>query len=68
MLKTRTLASLVTLGGLAAGAVAAPASPAAARPGDAVQRSVNDLVAVDGFPGATASVRQPDGRVRNWRT
>jgi D-alanyl-D-alanine carboxypeptidase len=64
MPKTRTLASLLALGGLAAGvAVAAPAS---ARPGDAVRRSVNDLVAVDGFPGATASVRQPDGRVRDW--
>ena len=68
MPKTRTLASLVALGGIAAGgAVTAPAAAQAARGnGDVVQRSMDDLVRVDGLPGVMASVRQPDGRVRNW--
>jgi D-alanyl-D-alanine carboxypeptidase len=65
--RRRVLASLVALGGLAAGgAVAAPAVSASRGPGDAVQRSLNGLVGVDRFPGASASVRQADGRVRNY--
>ncbi len=76
MSKTRTIASppirraltaLVAFGGLAVGgAVAAPGSYASRGPGDAVQGSINRLVSVDKFPGAMASVRQPDGRVRNY--
>ena len=74
----RVLTALVALGGLAAGgAVAAPASQAsrggdavqksdAIQKSDAVQKSINGLVSVDKFPGATASVRQADGRVRNY--
>jgi D-alanyl-D-alanine carboxypeptidase len=63
----RAAASLAALGSLAFGiAVAAPASQAASRPGDVVQRKLNDLVTVDGFPGALASVRQTDGRVKRY--
>jgi D-alanyl-D-alanine carboxypeptidase len=34
--------------------------------GDAVQQSLNRLVADDGFPGVLASVRGADGRVRDY--
>jgi D-alanyl-D-alanine carboxypeptidase len=43
---------------LAAGALVTPASP--------VQHDLNDLVRKDGFPGALASVRGADGRVRDY--
>ncbi len=56
----RLLAALVIVG---AGLVAAPAAHAGASP---VQRSVDALVSRDGFPGVLASVRQPDGRTRNY--
>jgi D-alanyl-D-alanine carboxypeptidase len=63
--RRRVLTSLIALGGLAAGSTVAASAAQAAR-GDAVQRSLNSLVGVDGFPGAMASVRQADGRVRNY--
>jgi D-alanyl-D-alanine carboxypeptidase len=51
-------------------ALAAPSAFAssASRPGggDAVQQSLNRLVADDGFPGVLASVRGADGRVRDY--
>jgi D-alanyl-D-alanine carboxypeptidase len=49
------------------GALVAPAIPAAAAPRhDAVRQSIDRLVSADEFPGVMASVRQPDGRVRNY--
>ncbi|MFI5933999.1 serine hydrolase domain-containing protein [Actinoplanes sp. NPDC051494] len=74
MPRSRTVARVVTAvtvaGGVAIGGVLmAPSSDASltAKPGtDAVQRSVDQLVSVDRFPGALASVRQADGRVRNY--
>jgi D-alanyl-D-alanine carboxypeptidase len=65
--RRRAVTSLVALGGLAVGgAVAAPAAVASRGSGDAVQRSIDSLVGVDKFPGALASVRQADGRVRSY--
>ncbi|GID28702.1 serine hydrolase domain-containing protein [Paractinoplanes brasiliensis] len=61
----KTLTSLAVLGGLAAGGAVA-AAPATAGRVDPVQRSLNSLVSVDKFPGASASVRQADGRVRHY--
>lgn len=61
----KTLTSLAVLGGLAAGGAVA-AAPATAGGGDRVQRSLSSLVSVDKFPGASASVRQADGRVRSY--
>ncbi len=76
--KTRTLtAAAASVAVLAAGvpaarsasAVAAPdtgiAASAAARY-DPVQRHLDRLVVNDGFPGALASVREPDGLIRNY--
>uniref|UniRef100_UPI001C84F7E7 serine hydrolase domain-containing protein n=1 Tax=Paractinoplanes polyasparticus TaxID=2856853 RepID=UPI001C84F7E7 len=65
--RRRVLVSLVALGGLTVGSgLSASASPASHGPRDAVQRSLDSLVSVDNFPGALASVRQADGRVRNY--
>lgn len=61
----KTLTSLAVLGGLAAGGAVA-AAPATAGRVDPVQRSLSSLVSVDKFPGASASVRQADGRVRDY--
>ena len=36
------------------------------RSGSAIQQALDDLVAEDGFPGATAAVRGRDGRVRTY--
>jgi D-alanyl-D-alanine carboxypeptidase len=63
--------SLATLGGVVlAGLLAAPAAHAELTAGkprpDAVQQSLDRLVSVDKFPGALASVRQANGRVRNY--
>ncbi|MBL7252979.1 serine hydrolase domain-containing protein [Paractinoplanes lichenicola] len=59
----KTLTSLVALGGIVAGgAVAGPAAAA----GDPVQRSLSNLVSGGRFPGASASVRQADGKVRTY--
>jgi D-alanyl-D-alanine carboxypeptidase len=66
----RVLTSLTALGGVALGsALTAPASPAGAaghRGPDVVQQSIDRLVRADKFPGAMASVRQADGRVRDY--
>ena len=43
-----------------------PAGPAGRARRDAVQRALDDLVAEDGFPGALAAVRGPDGEVRSY--
>ncbi|WNV82192.1 serine hydrolase domain-containing protein [Umezawaea sp. Da 62-37] len=61
-----SIASAVVVGGLAAAVVALPSSadPASAR--DATQRSLNALVRDNGFPGALATVRERDGRVRDY--
>jgi D-alanyl-D-alanine carboxypeptidase len=50
--------------GLALTAPAATAAPDAGRAPDVVQQELDALVADDGFPGALASVRYADGRVR----
>lgn len=47
-------------------APAAVADPASAGRGDVVQQRLDRLVAGDGFPGALASVRRADGRVRQY--
>jgi D-alanyl-D-alanine carboxypeptidase len=57
----RTAASLALLGSLA---VIAPA-PASAGTGNRVQRSLDALITVDGFPGALAAVRDRSGRTRD---
>jgi D-alanyl-D-alanine carboxypeptidase len=70
--RRRTIASVAALGALAlAGAVTVPAASAATPAPQAasygpVQRSLDGLVARDRFPGALASVREPDGRVRTY--
>jgi D-alanyl-D-alanine carboxypeptidase len=68
--RRRVVATLATLGGVAlAGLVGVPAAGAALAAGphrDAVQQSIDRLVTVDGFPGAMASVRRPDGRTRDY--
>jgi D-alanyl-D-alanine carboxypeptidase len=71
--RARTCA-LTALGALAVGAglaapaaVASPADDAGPRGARAVvQARLDDLVADDGFPGALASVRDADGRVRQY--
>ncbi|MEV7626296.1 serine hydrolase domain-containing protein [Actinoplanes sp. NPDC089786] len=59
-----TLATAVALTGapLAAGQSATAKPPTR----DAVQRALDGLVGADGFPGALASVRQTDGRTRDY--
>ncbi|MEU6233598.1 serine hydrolase domain-containing protein [Kitasatospora sp. NPDC047058] len=47
------------------GALAPPASSAAARP-DTVQRGLDALVQADGLPAALASVQDRDGRTRSY--
>ncbi|WP_249998447.1 serine hydrolase [Actinoplanes sp. M2I2] len=64
--RRRVLTSLVAIGALTAGGAVATPPAQATRPADAVQQSLNNLVKVDKFPGATASIRQADGRVRNY--
>ncbi|MCA2218139.1 serine hydrolase domain-containing protein [Jidongwangia harbinensis] len=68
--RRRVVVTLATLGGVAlTGALTVPAAHAQLTPKhrpDAVQQSVDRLVSVDKFPGVMASVRQADGRVRNY--
>ncbi|MEV8506211.1 serine hydrolase domain-containing protein [Actinoplanes sp. NPDC051475] len=66
MTRTRTplLTSLAAACCLAVtGASAVPATAGGAHP---VQRSLDRLVSQDGFPGALASVRRPDGSIRTY--
>ena len=68
--RRRIVVSLATVGGIAlSGILAAPAAYAELTGGhrpDTVQQSANRLVNEAKFPGALISVREPDGRVRNY--
>jgi len=68
--RRRVVVSLATVGSLALGGVlAAPAAHAELTGGhrpDVVQQSADKLVNEAKFPGALISVREPNGRVRNY--
>ncbi|MET8282568.1 serine hydrolase domain-containing protein [Micromonospora sp. NPDC005174] len=59
-----TAAAVTVLAGPAAFAAADSGRPTTPR--DAVQRQLDGLVGESGFPGVLASVRGPDGRVRDY--
>lgn len=72
-MKHRTTLAALATSAVAATTLAAPLSaPVAAEPAperrstDPVQRALDDLVAVDGLPGAVATVRDRSGTVRTW--
>ncbi|MXG92088.1 serine hydrolase domain-containing protein [Nocardioides flavescens] len=60
------VALVATTTTLAAPSGAAPSPAHERRATDPVQRALDDLVAVDGLPGAVASVRDRDGTVRTY--
>lgn len=60
-----TVTAAATVAALLAPSPASAGTPTA-RADRAIQRSLDDLVARRGFPGVLASVRDRDGRVRNY--